>query len=165
MAGFDRPLTTTTHYDPNGNAVTNHIEGELMDVPGSAANTNLFSAAYAYDPMDRPTNTAVAFFDTTTQTNVGSGSAVTRTVYSANSQVLTNFDANNNPTAAIYDTANRLCVVIDAKGNTKTNIYDPNNNIVTTVEVDSSDSGQPPQIFTTSFSYDNLDRRIATVSH
>ena len=170
--GYDRRIAildamgnvTTTHYDPNGNAVTNHIKGELMDVPGSAANTNLFLAAYAYDPMNRRTNTAVAFFDTTTQANIGGGSAVTRTVYSANSQVITNFDANNNPTATIYDTANRPSVVIDAKGNRTTNIYDPNNNLAAVVEVDISDSGQPNQTFTTTFTHDNLDRLSGTTN-
>jgi YD repeat-containing protein len=156
---------TTTHYDPNGNAVARLVAGELVDVPGSALNVLLSQTAFSYDAMDRQTNADAAFFDTTSQTNIGSGDAVSQTVYSDNSQVLTNFDANNNPTATIYDTANRRSVVIDAKGNTKSYLYDANNNVTTTIEVDLSDSGQPAQTFTTTFSYDNLDRKVETVNN
>jgi YD repeat-containing protein len=171
--GFDRPTSildamgnvTTTHYDANGNVTNKTILGELVDVPGSAGNTNLASTTFTYDALDRPVVSDDAFFDTATHTNIGTGHAIIQTIYSDNSQVLTNLDANNNPTATIYDTANRLRTVIDAKGNTKTNFYDANNNITSAVELDLSDSGQPPQTFTTIFSYDALDRRIETVDN
>jgi YD repeat-containing protein len=172
--GYNRPTSVldamgdlhTIHYDPNANVVSNLVNGGLVeDVPGSSLNVRLSQTAFRYDAMDRLVTNDQAFFDETTQAPIGSGHAITRTVYSDNSQVLTNFDANTNATVTVYDTAARPSVVVDAKGNTRTNIYDPNNNLVRTVEVDISDSGQPAQTFTTVFSYDGIDRLFQIIDN
>jgi RHS repeat-associated protein len=169
--GFDRwtsrldPMgnVTTNHYDANGNATNETILGELVDVAGSVGNTNLSSTISTYDGMDRLIARDKAYFDSLTHNIIGSGHSITSAVYSDNSQVLTNFDANTNATAMSYDTANRLSIATDAKGNLITSFYDANNNVTSIQEEDLSDSGQPPQSFTTTFTYDAVDRLIETV--
>ena len=47
---------TKRSYDPNGNAVTVHSDGELIDVPGSVGNARLAESTTQYDAMDRPTH-------------------------------------------------------------------------------------------------------------
>src|ERR1035441_9694865 len=169
--GFDRLTTstdamgnvTTLNYDPNGNAISNRVNGELMDVPGSAGNVRLSATAYAYDNEDRLTTTDASFFDTATQAAIGTGHAITTIGYSANSQVLTNKDANTNVTVTLYDTADRVSVVTDPKSNTVTYSYDANHNVIKTAEVDLSDLGSPAQTIQTTNIYDSLNRLVQTV--
>jgi RHS repeat-associated protein len=154
---------TTLNYDPNGNAISNRVNGELMDVPGSAGNVRLSATAYAYDNEDRLTTTDASFFDTATQAPIGSGHAITTIAYSANSQVLTNMDANTNVTITRYDTACRVSVVTDARTNMVTYTYDANLNVIKTAEVDYSDLGSPAQTIQTTNTYDSLNRLVQTV--
>jgi RHS repeat-associated protein len=169
--GYDRQTistdamgnVTTLNYDPNGNAISNRVNGELMDVPGSAGNVRLSATAYAYDNEDRPTTTDASFFDTATQAAIGTGHAITTIGYSANSQVLTNIDANTNVTVTLYDTADRVSVVTDPKSNTVTYSYDANHNVIKTAEVDLSDLGSPAQTIQTTNIYDSLNRLVQTV--
>jgi RHS repeat-associated protein len=171
--GFDRQMTATdpmgnvvtTHYDPNGNRVSSRVDGELVDVPGSAGNVLLSQMTYTYDQEDRRTVSDAAFLDPTTQTNIGSGHAITTTSYNGKSQVLTVTDANSNVSTVVYDGACRRSIVTDAKSNTVTYIYDPNNNVTEKTEVDLSDLGTPSQSFLTSYVYDNLDRRIQSLDN
>ncbi|NKB23504.1 MAG: hypothetical protein GKR87_03810 [Kiritimatiellae bacterium] len=65
----------------------------------------------------------------------------------------------------MYDTANRKQVLTDAKSNTVTYTYDVNNNMVQIDEVEKSDLGNPDQLFTTTYDYDHLDRRIKSIDN
>jgi RHS repeat-associated protein len=171
--GYDRQTNstdamgnvTTTHYDANRNAVATELDGELVDLSGSAGNVRLSAMTYTYDAEDRRIVSDAAFFDPTTQTNIGSGHAITSIAYSANSQVLTNTDANTNITVTLCDTANRISVVTDSKSNTVTYTYDANNNVTQTTEVDVSDLGSPSQTFQTTNTFDGVDRLIQTVDN
>jgi RHS repeat-associated protein len=156
---------TTTHYDSNGNATNTAVFGELIDVPGSAGDTNLSSLTTTFDPMDRVVTNDAAFFDAQTQAPIGGGHAITRTVYSSASQVLLGYDANNNPTTTAYDSANRSSLVTDAKGNMVAYIYDANNNPATNIQTDLSDLGNPSQWFTNRSTYDNLNRLTAAIDN
>jgi RHS repeat-associated protein len=169
--GYDRPTTSTDamgnvtilNYDPNGNVTRNRVDGELVDVPGSAGNVRLSETAYTYDAEDRRTVSDAAFFDPTTQTDIGTGHAITSIAYSANSQVTTNIDADMNVTVTLYDTACRASVVTDPKNNTVTYTYDANHNVIKTAEVDLSDLGSPAQTIQTTNTYDSLNRLVQTV--
>src|SRR5258707_1109857 len=119
---------------------------------GLLANNN-----YTYDVMDRLTLTGIGFFDAQTQAPLFGGHATNLTIYSPNSQVLTNYDANGNPTATLYDTANRRLVTIDAKGNAVTNGYDPNGNVICVIELERSDLTTNTPTFNTTNVFDDLD--------
>jgi len=172
--GYNRRTNSTdamgnvslTEYDANGNATNAVILGELMDVPGSAGNTNLAQTAYTFDQMDRLTLSDQAWFALGSGTTLGNGHVTNRSVYSANSQVLTNFDANGNPTATFYDTANRVLSMVDPKGNSVANVYDPNGNVLRVIETERSDL-YPTNLFVfgTTNVYDNLDRLLYTVDN
>jgi len=152
---------TTSSYDANGNIVAEMAAGELLDLPGSAGNMTLAQISYSYDAMDRLISRDRRFFDTLTGIDIGTGHAISRTVFSANSQVLTNFDANANATTTSYDSANRRGLVTDAKGNTVSYSYDGNNNVTAETQAERSDLGSPNQLFTTRYVYDALDRLIS----
>jgi RHS repeat-associated protein len=153
---------TTSHYDADGNLSSRRMDGEITDVPGGSSNARLAESVYTYDAMNRLVQEDAAFFDTTGGTNIGSGHAITRTVYSGTSQVLQTIDANNHTNQIAYDSANRRSVTTDAKNNTVTYSYDGNNNVVRTTEVDRSDLGTTAQTFNTTNRYDALDRLITT---
>jgi len=162
--GYDRLAMTTDamgnkasyHYDANGNLTSERVDGELLDVTGSA---RLFEANYSYDAMDRRTASNVAYFDPYTGANlVPDGFSSTTTTYNDSSQVLSVRDDNGNSTTFAYDTANRQWFTIDPKGNTTAFCYDDNSNVCSIDETDKSDSGLPDQMFVTTYSYDNLDR-------
>ncbi|MHC4675500.1 MAG: RHS repeat-associated core domain-containing protein, partial [Planctomycetota bacterium] len=171
--GYNRLITTldpmgnitTSHYDANDNIVSTQRDGETIDVPGSTNNVRLSETTFTYDDMDRLTRSDVEFFDTATQTPIDDGKATTRIFYSDNSQVVLIIDDNNHQTTATYDTANRRSTVTDAKSNTTTYVYDANSNVVTVNEVDKSDLPNPDESFTTTFTYDGLDRLTSTVDN
>ena len=146
--------------------LTQRVDGQLNDVPGSAGNVRLSAVTHTYDAMDRHTRSDVAFFDTQTQAVIGDGLATTQTFYSDNSQVVRVVDDNNHEALTDYDTANRRRVVTDAKGNTATYAYDANNNVLTKTELDKSDQGVAfDQTIVTTYAYDNLDRLTLTVDN
>src|ERR1035438_9106669 len=120
---------------------------------------------YTCDPEDRRTVSDAAFFDPTTQTNIGTGHAVTSVAYSANSQVISNIDANGNVTTTLYDTACRVSVVADPNTNTVTYTYDANDNVIKTTEVDQSELGSPSQTISSANTFDGLNRLIQTVDN
>lgn len=170
--GYNR-LTTTTdpmgnvrrcQYDANANVISEKVEGELTDLPGSGANVRLSETAYFYDWEDRCTRTESSFFDPLTQLPLDDGQATTHFLYSTTAMLLTTVvDDRGNATMTAYDTANRPRRRTDAKGNTFDYTYDAHDNLVTLTEVHKSDLGYPNQTNVTRYAYDNLDRRVETV--
>lgn len=156
---------TVFRYDQNGNVTSKRREGELIDVPLATANIRLAETTYVYDFMDRRTHSLEKFFDTETQSPIGDGLAITQTVWSDNSQVTRTVNDNNHGSLITYDSANRQSVLTDAKGNTATYEYDANGNILTVTSIEKSDLGTPDEHFTTTYSYDGLDRRISMIDN
>ena len=168
--GYDRLVTQTnalgnvetTHYDANGNPVAARIDGELIDVAGDAGNIRLYEHARTYDELDRIVSQEVAFFDLATQTPISDGQSTTTVEWSDNSQPLRVVNDNTHETLTAYDTANRVSVTTDAKGNTATYAYDEDSNVTSITETEKSDLGDPDEVFTTTYTYDGLDRRITS---
>lgn len=156
---------TTRHYDASGNLASEIVEGELHDVAGGSNNTCLAETTYAYDALDRRTDVDVGHFDPATQAPIGDGHSLTHTIYSANSQPVAVIDDSGNTTAMSYDAANRLSTENDARGNLTSYAYDPNSNVSTLTRLERSDLPTPDQVFVTSYTYDNLDRRTSTIDN
>ncbi|MCA8960341.1 MAG: RHS repeat protein, partial [Planctomycetes bacterium] len=178
--GYDRlvsmadPMGNVTeyHYDANGNVggdsspgVPNDFgkkaSGELVDVEGQTANVRLYEVNYTYDAMDRLLREDVAFFDE--GGDVGDGLSSKIMTYADDSQLVTETDDNGNTTAYSYDSVNRLSQVTDAKGNSTSYSYDGNENVLSETETEKSDLSTPDEMFTVTYSYDNLDRMIRKV--
>ncbi len=160
---------TEYHYDANGNRVSERLEGELIDVPGSAGNVRLREEDYEFDPMDRLTRTVRAFFDAITQEPIMGGQqpglVITTVAFNDNSQIKSVTNDNLHTSTTTYDTANRASTVTDPKANTRTYAYDDNSNVIAVLEIDKSDLGGPDQEFTTAYAYDDLDRRIMKIDN
>ncbi|MCH8148708.1 MAG: RHS repeat protein, partial [Planctomycetes bacterium] len=183
--GYDRRVTSTDpmgnvtiyHYDPNNNlggfqdaaeTIRNpfavRVEGELDDVQGSAGNVRLSETWTQYDKMDRMILSEVEFFEADTQTAIlipgvpTPGKSTTTTQWSDNSQVTQVVNDNGHRTDTAYDTANRRRVLTDHLNNMINYVYDNNSNVTAMVEVEKSDLGGQDQSFTTTHTYDNLDR-------
>lgn len=167
--GYDRAATlidsigneSSRHYDENSNIICTRVDGELLDVPGGAANVRLFETTHIYDAMDRLTQTDAGFFDPVTQSPIGDGAATTVHVYTDNSQILSVTDDNSNVLTYEYDSANRQSSRTDAKGNSSAYTYDENSNVVRVTQTDISDLGLPDEVFITDSVYDGLDRLIS----
>ncbi len=170
--GYDRPSLdtdsmgniSTSHYDAGDNRVSSRLDGELIDVPGSAANVRLTEAAHVHDPMNRLTRAEIQYFDPVTQTpgpgGQQLGKVITQIEYSDSSQVTRIIDDNLHDRVTVYDTANREGVAIDAAGNTVTYAYDANSNVTGVTELEKSDLGNPDLTYVTSYEFDNLDRLV-----
>lgn len=158
---------TTHHYDANGNMISQRIDGEVVDVAGSAANIRLSERTYQYDAMDRRIRQDIAHFDTQPpQTPIGDGFSTTQWVYADNSQVTGSNDDNpGHVTTYAYDTMNRRVAVTDAKNNTATYNYDADSRITLKIELDKSDLGTTDETFNTTYAYDGLDRLIQTTDN
>jgi RHS repeat-associated protein len=150
-------------YDANGNLIRERIDGELLDVPGSAGNVRLREKELVYDAMNRVVLERTARFDPATQQAIGDGWATTTTEYTPRSNLRRITDDNGNSITLGYDSANRLAATLDAKGNTVAREYDLNGNLITIVETAKSDAGRPARSFTRRHEYDNLNRRVATI--
>ncbi len=158
------------HFDANDNvggdsapAVPNpfgfRCMGEIPDVLGGAGNVRLYETQYFYDSMDRLTVQRTEFFDPQTQLPLTDGQSITQFQWTDNSQVMLVTDDNGNQTMLTYDTANRRSLAVDAKGNSMAYVYDANSNVVSITETEKSDLLNPDEVFTTTYAYDNLDRR------
>lgn len=166
--GYDRRVQTTdpmgnvteVHHDPNSNVTRMVVRGELVDLPGSAGNVRLSEVHTTYDVMDRRVQEDKEFFDSTTQTPIGDGQATMVWTYSDTSQLLTVSNDNGHVSSRNYDTANRVAMTTDSAGNTRQFSYDADSNLVQVVETDRSDVGGPDQVFTTTWSYDELERGV-----
>ncbi|MCP5524751.1 MAG: DUF2778 domain-containing protein [Verrucomicrobiales bacterium] len=171
--GYDRLISRTdamgnvtrSDYDADGNLVLQRTEGELDDVPGSSGNIRLAETLFAYDAMNRLTNTVAALFDPVAQAPLAGGTSETQVEYNGLSQVTRTVNANGHETRIAYDNANRRQKVIDAKGNTAEYSYDANGNVVQIVETEKPDLGGTDEVFTTRFEYNPLDRLIATIDN
>lgn len=172
--GYDRRTSATDPmgnvasrgYDANGNSIHAEMWGQLVDMPGRAGNVLLREASFAYDNLDRLTETQQAFFDPATQTPISDGASQTQFVWSDASLLLQVVDDNGHIDSAIsYDTALRRGFVTDAAGNTRTYAYDSNSNVLSVVEFDLSDLGLADQEFTTTYEYDGLDRRTRAIDN
>ena len=166
--GYDRRMVETDamgnqilyHYDANHNITGVRKEGELQDVVGDNDNVRLWDEVRVYDELDRMIRTEVAFFDTQTQTAIDDGLVTTHYAYSDFSEMILLTDDNDHKTTYDFDSVNRIQTETDASGNIKNYVYDANDNIISLTEVERSDLGLPDEVFTTTFEYDNLDRRI-----
>ncbi len=157
---------TFNHYDDNGNRTSERVEGELIDVAGSAANVRLAERTFYFDNMDRAFQTDVDHFVTEApQLPIGDGQSTTITAYADNSQVVSVTDDNLHTTTTAYDTANRRILVTDARGNTVEYAYDENSNVKETLSSEYSDLSNPAEFFYTTMEYDNLDRLIQTMDN
>ncbi|MGH9870097.1 MAG: RHS repeat-associated core domain-containing protein [Candidatus Polarisedimenticolia bacterium] len=169
--GFDRAITSVDpmgnvsrlRYDANGNVVSQRVEGELVDLPGSTANVRLREAFTTYDFLDRPIREDEAFFNRQTQAPVGDGMSSTITDYTGMSAVARIEDDNGHAILRIYDTTGELAETTDAEGNIIAFLYDENLNVVTREETDTCDLGGPEDRFSTTYILDGLDRVIQMV--
>ena len=174
---YDRLVSTTDPmgnvlsygYDANHNIARRLLEGQVLDIEGSAGNVRLSDVTYGYDAMDRLIRTEVAFFDTDTQAPLQGGQrlgkSITTTDWSDNSQVIRVVNDNLHQTLNAYDTANRRAVVTDHVSNTMTYTYDQNSNVTSTLDVEKSDLGKPEEVFATTYAYDALDRLVTTTDN
>lgn len=166
--GYDRLLRLTDpmdnvhicEYDAAGNRVVHRFRGERVDVLGGGLNVRLYEESCDYDGMNRMTECRTEHFDTSTQLPIGDGLATRSCTWSDCSQRLSCTDDTGNTTLYLYDTANRCVGVTDPRGNTCDYTYDSNSNMVQIVETDKSDLGNPDEVFTTTYVYDGLDRRV-----
>lgn len=152
-------------YDSNGNTTNRVCNGESPDVPGDGGNSRLSETTYEYDAMDRRVRRDREHFDTATQTPIGDGRSTTRYFYDGVSQLIELENDNNHTVTFDYDTANRLILVTDPLGNERSFQYDANDNVIQVDETDKSDSGDPDQSLTTTYTYDGLDRATRRIDN
>jgi RHS repeat-associated protein len=171
--GYDRLVQMTDpmgkivsiHYDANGNLTSSRCDGELEDAPGTSGNVRLAEEIFEFDVMNRRTSVRSQHFDPATQTPIGDGESITGTVFSNASLVVSVTNDNGHTKTKTYDTALRLSRATDAIGNTVDYVYDANSNVVTTVETERSDLGGGDEVFTTTNSYDALDRPVSSTNN
>jgi RHS repeat-associated protein len=171
--GYNRPKTaedpmgniTTTTYNANHRVVSQQLDGELLDLPGNAANVRLSDEMIVYDFMDRRTQRDVAFFDPATQADIGDGQSTTTWSWADTSQLLAKTNDNNHALSTTYDTANRIDVRTDAAGNAAAYTWNSNSFLTSLTETDKSALGNPDQDFTTSYGRDDLDRLVSVADN
>ncbi|MCX6880062.1 MAG: autotransporter-associated beta strand repeat-containing protein [Verrucomicrobia bacterium] len=151
---------TTNHYDANGNLLSTRADGELIDLPESAANIRLAATTHTYDAMNRRTRSDLAHFAPQTQSPIGDGQATTLTSYDGNSQIIADEDDNGHLTSTAYDTAGRPATKTDAIGDTVSFTYDPNGNVTAVIERDHGTLVTA----TSSYTYDPLNRQVGSVN-
>jgi cysteine-rich repeat protein/YD repeat-containing protein len=171
--GFDRHITrtdpmgnvVTSEYDDNHNVVSNRLEGELTDLPGSAGNVRLYQETILFDDMDRPTERSVAFFDPVTQLPISDGVSSDFNDWTHVWMYFRSTNDNGHALTVERDTANRVATVTDPAGNIQSYTYNANSRVIAVNETDKSDLGNPDQLFTTTIDYDNLDRPTITTDN
>lgn len=152
-----------THYDANGNRVSERIDGELVDVAGDAGNVRLAETTWTHDTMDRVVVRSRAHFDASGLALLD-GSSETGFTYAPSSRITGVTDDNGHARTTLYDTAERESVLTDPRGNQVMLGYDAGSNVVTRTELEKPDLGGPDELFTTTCAYDGLDRRIEDLS-
>jgi YD repeat-containing protein len=132
----------------------------------SGPGVRLAEESYAYDEANRLILRDRAFFDARTGVPVGDGIARARVYYNANSTVRRTEDDNGHFTDIFYDHSDRLREVKDALSNLTDYEYDANSNVASVME---TGVGVPPGAgsccFTTTYTYDSLDRRTSVTRH
>ncbi len=116
---------TSYEYDAAGNLITTQINGERIDVVGSAGNELLSEVINSYDAWNR-VHARERWFDP--------GYATLNILSSDASQVILTHDDNEHLYEFAYDDVNRRNVVLDPRGNRHDLTYDDNSNVVTIVE-------------------------------
>ena len=156
----------TYGFDANGNGSLFKVNADPYDVtPDGAGNQPFGQTMCSSDAMDRVIQRSDSWFDISTQLPIGDGARRTLFDYSADSRVTRVTDDNGNQTLYTYDSAGRLHRITDAKGNTRTFGYDANGNLTQMTDVDKSALSNPDEMFTTTFTYDGLDRRTTSVDN
>ncbi|HEU6446914.1 MAG TPA: hypothetical protein VFV23_00565, partial [Verrucomicrobiae bacterium] len=168
--GFSRPVNFTDPmgnvtryaYDRNGNLTLVRCYGETNDVDGSAGNIVLAQTQYAYDSLDRCTQTRDIFNDPVTQSPFGKGVAVTTYVYAPNDECTGVTDDNGHTTSYSYDTAGRLAATVSPGRKAMLQWYlDSVGNVISEVISNQPDGGGAAQLFARGFSYDSQNRCVA----
>jgi RHS repeat-associated protein len=152
---------TIREFDLASNIVVERLEGELVDIEGSAQNIRLAENRQVFDDLNRVVTLREAWFDPATQQSLGDGWRDTSTVWSHRSRPLSQTNDRGHATTYEYDGAGRARTVIDARGNRATMDHDGNDNLVAVTEVDKSDLGAPDETFVTTNAYDALDRLVS----
>ena len=166
--GFDRRVrvvdamgnVVTRSFDLADNLVYEHTDGEIGDAPGDKGNRTLAETRHVYDDLDRRIASISAFFDVVTELAIGDGEATTTWTYAPNGLLTSVMDDNGANTAYTYDRAGRLASVVDAKGNVTSYARDACGNVLATTQTDLSDVTAGRQIYSKTFTYDALGRRI-----
>ena len=131
----------------------------------------LSRSASTYDERNRRITQTVDLFDPSPQSATpsqdflqgvpGSTALTTQFFFDAKGQVRRTIDAQGRITQQSFDGAGRLQQRIDPAGNVTEHQWDEHGNLVRTDETSAS---VPPQVFTHTFAYDELDRRITEAS-
>lgn len=175
--GFDRRIEVIDalgnqeliSYDPASNAVRSRRLGHPPGRPG-APNVLLEETLSSHDELGRVFRTDQSLF-------LAEGSAPSRSVQltDANSDRLVtmflDFDALSRVTQIveddgegariIYDGAGRQIITLDAAGNRVTTDYDRNSNPIRVTQHEVAlDGSIPPEMFATTYVYDQLDRLV-----
>ena len=167
--GFDRLASVTDpmgnqsicFYDANDNPKVVRAFGELNDVPGSAGNVRLAESRYEYDGLDRCFRSHDLFFNPATQSVIGSGDAVSSCAYAPNDECVSVTDSLGRTTSYGYDTACRLSSATDARGNISVSVRDQLGNVTSVTSTELPDIAGPPQVFSTTYAYDSLNRCVS----
>ena len=152
---------TTFNFDANDNLKVVRHFGETNDVAGSAGNVRLAESRFEYDGLDRCFRTHALFFNPATQSPVGNGDAVSSCVLAPNGACLSVTDSLGRTTGFGYDTAGRPASVTDARGHISVSYRDQLGNPTAITRTELPDGGGSPQVFTTAYAYDHLNRCVS----
>lgn len=152
---------TTFNYDANDNLKVVRHFGETNDVPGTNGNVRLAESRFDYDGLNRCFRTHDLFFNPATQSAIGSGDAVSSCVLAPNGECVSVTDSLGRTTSFAYDTANRLSSATDARGNISVSVRDAMGNATAITRTELPDGGGGPQVFTTTYAYDHLNRCVS----
>ena len=152
---------TTFNFDPCDNLRVVRKFGELNDVPGTNGNVRLAESRYEYDALNRRVRARDAFFDIFTQAPIGDGERTTTFSNAPNGQLVSVTDDLGRVTRFGYDTAGRAVSTTDARHNVVIIAQDACGNVNSRTSTELLDLGGPPQVFTTTYAYDNLNRCVS----
>ena len=186
--GFDRVIRVTDpmgnerhfQYDQNHNVTEVYLCGPLdTDTSGGGdSGDTLARMTNVFDERDRLTSKSIDVFDYDYATGTGetcgqipgaSTQEVTQYVYNPDSSIRTMKEPSGvsgmqKLTDYYYDTASRLEVVVDGDGNDSFTTYDADSNVLVTTYTDvSTIVGISDEVFTMTFGYDALHRRVSTI--
>ncbi len=154
---------TTFNYDANDNLKVVRQFGELNDVPGTSGNIRLAESRFEYDGLDRRIRTHDLFFNPATQSPLGSGDAVSSCVLAPNGECVSVTNSLGRTTTYGYDTAGRSTSALSAGAIAGIVVArDACGNVTGSTETELSALGGPPQVFSTTYAYDSLNRCVGT---
>ena len=169
--GFDRLVEVVdgegneheTNYDLASNRVQAALRGRLDHTAGAAI-ALLEETDATFDEMNRVVQTDTRHFDTKTGASVGDGHQFTAFTHDRDGKRTLVTDDRGLETTFEWDTADRRLRVIDDLGNEVEYGYDDNSNVITVTRRDlSSDLGSINDVFTTTMTYDGIDRLVVVV--